>query len=82
MCGILKARKEAKNMRILFVNLPYHGHVIPTIGLVQELIKAGAVKIIEAFFGNNAWNQQWNCLSYADLWISVENIQKNKGDQG
>ena len=28
-------------MRILFVNLPYHGHVIPTIGLVQELIKAG-----------------------------------------
>ena len=28
-------------MRILFINLPYHGHVIPTIGLVQELIKAG-----------------------------------------
>ncbi len=28
-------------MRILFVNLPYYGHVIPTIGLVQELIKAG-----------------------------------------
>ena len=28
-------------MRILFVNLPYHGHVTPTIGLVQELIKAG-----------------------------------------
>ena len=28
-------------MRILFVNLPYHGHVIPTVGLVQELIKAG-----------------------------------------
>lgn len=28
-------------MKILFVNLPYHGHVIPTIGLVQELIKAG-----------------------------------------
>ena len=28
-------------MRILFVNLPYYGHVIPTIGLVQELLKAG-----------------------------------------
>lgn len=28
-------------MKILFVNLPYHGHVIPTIGLVQELIRAG-----------------------------------------
>lgn len=27
-------------MKILFINLPYHGHVIPTIGLVQELIKA------------------------------------------
>lgn len=28
-------------MKILFVNLPYHGHVIPTIGLIQELIRAG-----------------------------------------
>ena len=28
-------------MKILFINLPYHGHVIPTVGLVQELIKAG-----------------------------------------
>lgn len=28
-------------MKILFVNLPYYGHVIPTIGLVQELCKAG-----------------------------------------
>lgn len=28
-------------MNILFVNLPYQGHVIPTIGLVQELVKAG-----------------------------------------
>ena len=28
-------------MKILFINLPYHGHVIPTIGLVRELIKAG-----------------------------------------
>lgn len=26
-------------MKILFINLPYHGHVVPTIGLVQELIK-------------------------------------------
>lgn len=26
-------------MKILFINLPYYGHVIPTIGLVQELIK-------------------------------------------
>ncbi len=29
-------------MRILFINLPYYGHVVPTIGLVQELIKQGA----------------------------------------
>lgn len=28
-------------MKILFINLPYSGHVIPTIGLVQELVKAG-----------------------------------------
>lgn len=26
-------------MKILFINLPYHGHVVPTIGLVRELIK-------------------------------------------
>lgn len=26
-------------MKILFINLPYFGHVIPTIGLVQELVK-------------------------------------------
>jgi len=41
ICGILDERKEAMEMKILFINLPYHGHVIPTIGLVQELIKAG-----------------------------------------
>lgn len=28
-------------MKILFINLPYYGHVVPTIGLVQELIKKG-----------------------------------------
>ena len=28
-------------MKILFVNLPYSGHVIPTIGLVQALSKTG-----------------------------------------
>ena len=28
-------------MKILFINLPYQGHVIPTIGLVRELIKLG-----------------------------------------
>lgn len=26
-------------MNILFINLPYYGHFVPTIGLVQELIK-------------------------------------------
>lgn len=26
-------------MKILFINLPYYGHIVPTIGLVQELIK-------------------------------------------
>ena len=28
-------------MKILFINLPYKGHVIPTIGLVKELVKQG-----------------------------------------
>ena len=28
-------------MKILFINLPYYGHVVPTIGLVQELIAQG-----------------------------------------
>lgn len=28
-------------MKILFINLPYYGHFVPTIGLVQELIKRG-----------------------------------------
>lgn len=28
-------------MKILFINLPYYGHVVPTIGLVQELINLG-----------------------------------------
>ena len=28
-------------MKILFINLPYYGHVVPTIGLVSELIKNG-----------------------------------------
>ena len=28
-------------MRVLFINLPYFGHVIPTIGLVQALVEAG-----------------------------------------
>lgn len=28
-------------MKILFINLPYSGHVIPTIGLVKELIRQG-----------------------------------------
>lgn len=26
-------------MKVLFINLPYYGHVVSTIGLVQELIK-------------------------------------------
>lgn len=28
-------------MKILFINLPYYGHVVPTLGLVQELIRQG-----------------------------------------
>ena len=27
--------------KVLFVNLPYHGHMIPTIGLVQEVALFG-----------------------------------------
>lgn len=26
-------------MKILFINLPFSGHIIPTLGLVQELVK-------------------------------------------
>ena len=33
--------KESNIMKVLFINLPYYGHVVPTIGLVQELIKSG-----------------------------------------
>ena len=28
-------------MKILFINLPYYGHFVPTVGLVQELIAQG-----------------------------------------
>ena len=28
-------------MKILMINLPYAGHVVPTIGLVQQLIQKG-----------------------------------------
>ena len=28
-------------MKVLFINLPYHGHVVPTVGLVQELTRLG-----------------------------------------
>ena len=28
-------------MKILFINLPYYGHVVPTLGLVRELIRQG-----------------------------------------
>ena len=50
-------------MKILFINLPYTGHVVPTIGLVRELVRAmaqevacapgnaGAVRIVEDYCG-------------------------------
>jgi len=41
ICAIVNTGRESVKVKILFINLPYHGHVIPTIGLVQELIKAG-----------------------------------------
>ena len=28
-------------MKILFINLPYYGHIVPTIGLIQQLIARG-----------------------------------------
>lgn len=52
-------------MKILFINLPYHGHMIPTIGLVQGNLRkiqegivqapgnSRAVKLIEESFKKN-----------------------------
>lgn len=37
-------------MRILFINLPYYGHFIPTVGLVQEIENYDLV-IYEQFCG-------------------------------
>ena len=28
-------------MKILFINLPYYGHIVPTVGLVQQLVAQG-----------------------------------------
>ena len=38
---ILYTGKVVVNLKILFVNPPYHGHVIPTIGLVRQRIRLG-----------------------------------------
>lgn len=35
-----KVNKNSK-LKILFINLPYFGHVVPTLGLVEELVKRG-----------------------------------------
>lgn len=32
---------ENGKLKILFINLPYFGHVVPTLGLVEELVKRG-----------------------------------------
>ena len=45
-------KKGGCAVKILFINLPYHGHVIPTGGLVLALQAAGhtgAVRITEAY---------------------------------
>ena len=66
-------------MKILFINLPYHGHVVPTIGLVQELIKRGCEvtyllpfdweeKVVEsgaAFYGYKNHKQLSEQMKYA-----------------
>ena len=48
-------REGGEGMKILFINLHYHGHVIPTIQ--EEIANApgnwGAVKIVEAYGENN-----------------------------
>ena len=58
-----KMAGEGWYMKILFINLPYTGHVVPTIGLVRELVRAmaqevacapgnaGAVRIVEDYCG-------------------------------
>lgn len=58
-------------MKILFINLPYYGHFIPTIGLVQELIKQGCeVTYLMPF----AWKERV-CESGADF-LGYENHRK------
>lgn len=58
-------------MKILFINLPYYGHFIPTIGLVQELIKQGCeVTYLMPF----DWKERV-CESGADF-SGYENHQK------
>ena len=32
---------ENGKLKILFINLPYFGHVVPTLGLVEEMVKRG-----------------------------------------
>ena len=32
-------KRRRRTVKILFINLPYYGHFIPTVGLVQELIE-------------------------------------------
>ena len=36
---IKKEKVSGGFMKILFINLPFSGHIIPTLGLVQELVK-------------------------------------------
>lgn len=58
-------------MKILFINLPYYGHFIPTIGLVQELIKQGCeVTYLMPF----DWKERV-CESGADF-LGYENHRK------
>ena len=46
-------------MRILMVNLPFSGHINPTLALAEELVRRGH-KV--SYILNNEWKEQIECV--------------------
>jgi len=81
ICDILDERKETMERKILFINLPYHGHVIPTIGLVQELLKAGhqATYLLPYDWADKIAECDADFLGYENKHITTEELTNNDG---